>query len=326
MTRAPYSLVADALLGRTNRAFPPVWLSLSMPHAGGEGAIDALAQAARGAGVPIDVSGNPALWGGRLRGDDGLFLTAISTAGYERATDDRHAGDLMQAHLLETLSAIGRERIDVYFLRVRRAVDEFQIAGALEALEIARQDGHVRHLGLVCDGSSLATLGMWQFHDAFDLLLVPRSHHDDEAYRTLAPLARERRVGIVTSRPLNWGWGVPFTALPDPSLPLRREGGAGEGERETPDSLPQPPLPRAEEGTRMAQAAIGAFAREHPVMVGVRTPEEAAMALAAPGVVIDDLDARLAPLRERFDAEATWLAMEEPWLGAARRRARERAL
>ncbi|RYD60365.1 MAG: hypothetical protein EOP84_37070, partial [Verrucomicrobiaceae bacterium] len=101
--------MAETLLGRTNRAFPPVWLSLSMPHEGGEEAIESLVSSARAAEVPLDVSGNPALWGGRLRGDDSLFLTQISTAEYERASDDRHAMDLVQAHLIETLSAIGRE-------------------------------------------------------------------------------------------------------------------------------------------------------------------------------------------------------------------------
>ena len=304
--------MAETLLGRTNRAFPPVWLSLSLPHEGGEEAIDALVASARAAGVPLDLGGNPALWGGRMRGDDSLFLTALSTTGYERATDDRHASDLIQAHLIETLSAIGRETIDVYYLRVRRAVDEFQLAGVLEAMELARQEGHIRYLGLCCDGPSLAALGMWQFHDAFDLLLVPRNHHDDEAYRTLAPLARERRVGIVTSRPLNWGWGLPFTALvEDCGLEIVD---CGE------ESTIQDPK------SKIVQAVIGGFAREHPTMVGVRTPEEVRMALEAPSVFVDDLSARIAPLRERFEAEATWLSLEEPWLGAARRRAREMAL
>jgi aryl-alcohol dehydrogenase-like predicted oxidoreductase len=240
--------VADSVLGRTNRAFPPVWLSLSLPPTGGETAIDGLVNAAREANVPLDISGNPALFGGRMRGDDDLFLTQFSTAGYERANDDQHAGDLIQAHLIETLSAIGREWIDVYYLRVRQAVDEAQLSGALEAMEMARQEGHIRHLAIVCDGSSLATLGLWQFHDAFDLLLVPRNHFEDEDYRTLAPLAKERRVGVVTYNPLS---GLP---LQDP----------------------------------LAQAAIGDLAKDHPVLVKVRTPEEVAIALAAPGVVVPD--------------------------------------
>ena len=323
--------MAETLLGRTNRAFPPVWLSLSMPHEGGEAAIDALAESARAANVPLDVSGNPALWGGRVRGDDSLFLTALSTSGYERATDDRHAGDLVQAHLIETLSAIGRETIDVYFLRVRRAVDEAQLSGALEAMELARQEGHIRYLGIACDGPSLATLGMWQFHDAFDLLLVPRNHHDDEAYRTLAPLAHQRRVGVVTSRPLNWGWGLPFTALAREEGRGKREGGLQISSpvatsAESLGPLTPNPSPPEGRGVSLAQTAIGDLARENPVLVGVRTPEEVGAALAAPSVEIEDLGTRLAPLRERFEAEATWLELEEPWLGAARRRARERAL
>ncbi len=294
-----------------------------MPHEGGEEAIDALVGAARASGVPLDLGGNSALWGGRMRGDDSLFLTALSTTGYERATDDRHAIDLVQAHLIETLSAIGREWIDVYFLRVRRAVDEAQLSGALEAMELARQEGHIRYLGIACDGPSLATLGMWQFHDAFDLLLVPRNHHDDEAYRTLAPLARQRRVGVVTSRPLNWGWGLPFPALESLSPP--GESGGNEGIISITSPPMGDPAPTQREGT-LAQAAIGDLARENPVLVGVRTPDEVAAALTAPSVAIDDLGTRLAPLRERFEAEATWLGLEEPWLGVARRRARERAL
>lgn len=284
--------MADTLLGRTNRAFPPVWLSLSTPHESGAEAIDALVAAARGANVPLDISGNPALWGGRLRGDDQAFLTALSSVDYENAIDDRHALDLVQAHLIETLSAIGREWIDVYWLRVRRAVDEAPLSGALEAMELARQEGHIRHLGICCDGSSLATLGMWQFHDAFDLLLVPRNHYDDEAYRTLAPLARERRVGVVTSRPLNWGWGLPFSAL-------------------------------ADDGTRLAEAAVAELSAEHPVLVGVRSPQEVAAAMTPRP--LGDLSERLKPLKHAFDRDMTWLELEEPWLGAARRRTRELA-
>ncbi len=61
------------------------------------------------------------------------------------------------------------------------------------ALETARQEGHVRFLGIFCDGPPLATLGTWQFHDAFEVLLAPVG----EALEMLEPLARERRVGVV---------------------------------------------------------------------------------------------------------------------------------
>lgn len=181
------------VLGRTNRAFPPIWLALGVPRAPEDA--DPLLEVARSAKVPLDITAQPGLWGGRMRGGED-FLTVVGPSHHERATEHSHAIDLVQAHLIETLSAIGREWIDVYWLRVRRPLEEFQIDGALEALESARQDGHVRYLGLACDGPGLSALSVWQFHDAFELVLVPRSG-DDEPYRTLAPLASERRVGLV---------------------------------------------------------------------------------------------------------------------------------
>jgi hypothetical protein len=178
--------------------FPPVWLSLSVPASSSD--LDGLVGAALDSGTALDVSTSPGLWGGRMRGTDAV-LTCMSNTGYEEASDDRHASDLIQAHLIETLSCVGRDYWDIYFLRVRRAVEEYQIAGALEAMEMARQEGHFRFLGIACDGPSLATLGMWQFHDAFDALRVPVSDDDQEAYETLTPLARERRVGVVAFTP-----------------------------------------------------------------------------------------------------------------------------
>lgn len=186
----------SGLFGRTNRAFPPVWLGLSVPPAGGD--IDGLVSAALESRVPLDVSTFPALWGGKMRGTDAI-LSCSSSPAFENATDHQHAIDLTQAHLIETLSCVGRDYFDFYFLRIRRAVEEFQINGALEAIEIAKQEGHIRYLGIRCDGPALATLGMWQFHDAFDALMVPRSAEDSDVYDTLSPLAIERRVGILTS-------------------------------------------------------------------------------------------------------------------------------
>ena len=116
-----------------------------------------------------------------------------SRTDYILATDHDHAITLVQAHLIETLSAIGREKIDFYFLRVQRAAEEYQVSGVLEALEMARQEGHIGFVGLACDGPSLATLNLWQFHDAFDVVLIP----DAVSFETLAPLAAERRVGVV---------------------------------------------------------------------------------------------------------------------------------
>lgn len=298
------------VLGRTNREFSPIWLSLSLPapHCDSE-ALDTLTAAALESGSPIDISSQPALWGGRLRGSEAT-LTTLSTLEYANAVDEKHASDLVQAHLIETLSAIGRETIDIYFLRVRRAVEEFQISGVLQALEMARQEGHVRHIGLCCDGPALATLGLWQFHDAFEVVLLPRNHYDATVYDTLSPLARERRVGVVTSRPLNWGYGIPFTSLPA----LWRMGN----------------LTRSFYQMSISQAVVADLTRENPVMVGVRSAKEVMEASQAPSMVRPEgLSSMLDEFRVAFDREETWQELLEHsdvrLRDAARRRQAARA-
>ncbi len=178
------------VFGRTNLEFPPVWLGLSVPPDSSD--LPSLVEAALDAHVPIDISIQPALWGGHMRGTD-AFVTCIGTSAHERATDSAHAANLTQAHLIETLSCLGREHLDIYYVRVRRAVEEYQLAGVLEALEMFRQEGHIRFLGLCCDGSGLATLGAWQFNDAFEVLQTPVAE-----FQMLASMAAERRVGLVT--------------------------------------------------------------------------------------------------------------------------------
>jgi len=180
------------VLGRTNRVFAPVWLRLEVPENLAE--IEPLIAAARESGLPLDISTRPILWGGNLRGWEGVTM-ARGTTDYERSTEHTHAMDLIQSHLIETLSCLGRETIDFYVLPLRRAVEEFQISGALEALESARQDGHIRHLAFVSEGPALASLGLWQFHDAFEAAFIHQS--DEEAMSSLPPLARSRRVGVV---------------------------------------------------------------------------------------------------------------------------------
>jgi aryl-alcohol dehydrogenase-like predicted oxidoreductase len=245
------------VLGRTNRVFPGVWLSLALPRDGHD--VDGLVRAALDSNAPIDISSQPALWGGKMRGTDAT-LVAIGNRDFENATDEGHACSLTQAHLIEILSSIGREIIDIYYFRVRQMAEEFQISGALQALDMAKQEGHIGHIGICCDGPAFGTLGAWQFHDAFETLLVPRNHFDSEAYEVLSPLANERRVGIVTSRPLNWGDGTSFTDAPE-HWRLRN-------------------LTQSFYGQTLAQAVIADLANDHPVLVGVRTSMEVEQAVS----------------------------------------------
>lgn len=188
--------MAAPLLGRTNLSFPPVWLSLTGSSQFVPGQVRDLCGAALASGSPIDVSSNPALWGSELRGHDYVAM-AIGNRDLETAPDERAAASAVQAHLLQTLSALGRERIDFYFLRIRRAMEEVQLHGAFEAIEALRQDGHIRFLGLMVDGSPMAALGLLQFHDAFEVVLASRTPNDQVAWGIVEPLARERRVGMI---------------------------------------------------------------------------------------------------------------------------------
>ncbi len=187
--------MSSEVLGRTNHVFPPVWIRLTLPPISTpEDWVQQLVDAALNQQTVIDISTNPGLWGGKMRGTQATLMT-IGGSEIERAPDEQTAFDLTQAHLIQTLSAIGREWIDFYFLSIRRNLEEFQINGALQALDFARKEGHVKFLGLAADGPGLAVQGLWQFRDAFEVILLP---NEDSG---LVAMAKERRVGVVCMTP-----------------------------------------------------------------------------------------------------------------------------
>lgn len=153
----------------------------------------------------IDFSAAPAFWGSFVRGSEDAILMARGGLDIANAPDEKGAFDLIQAHLIESLSAIGRERLDFYFLQVRTPLEEFQISGALEALEGARQEGHVQYLGLASAGAPMTTQSVWQFHDAFEVLLLQQPDSALEA------MAKDRRVGIVTTYPSDYTYLQDFS-------------------------------------------------------------------------------------------------------------------
>lgn len=189
------------IFGRTNVSYPKQWLSLSVPHTGfDQESAEKLIESAVNFGSPIDISSQPALWGGFLRKYENAQTVTRGTLQIEQATSEDHATDLVQAHLIETLSSIGNEKVDFYFLRIRRTLEEFQINGTLAALEFAKQEGNIGYLGLQCDGPALAVLGFWQFHDGFDALMLPSPLDSTDARDTLLGLADQRRVGVLLHR------------------------------------------------------------------------------------------------------------------------------
>lgn len=178
------------VFGRTNIEVPLTWLRL----VAGEDPTR-LALAALATGLPLDLSTQPALWGGHLRREpsfESALLMARSSVDFEQAADESHVVHLLHAHLIEVLSALGRPQLDFYFVRVRQRLQEYQINGILQALEMAREDGLIRFNGLACEAPALVVRSMWQGHDGFEAILV----RDAEAPE-LVPIALARRVGVL---------------------------------------------------------------------------------------------------------------------------------
>ena len=179
----------DQVFGRTNEHYPKFWAALTVSA---DSTPQEVVEAVQELKIPMDITSQPGLWGGFLRGGNDV-LSVKSSTHYERATSQDHATDLMQAHLIEVLSSLGRPMIEFYFLRVRRVVEEFQINGTLAALEFAKQEGHIKHIALAAEGPTMAVQSVWQFHDAFEAVLL---RPEDQP---LASMAAERRVGVVSA-------------------------------------------------------------------------------------------------------------------------------
>jgi hypothetical protein len=253
-------------------------------------------EAALEARVPIDVSSGPALWGGQMRGADATLLTVANPV--EDAGDERSAADLAQAHLLQTLCALGRDSLDFYFLRVRSALPDYAIGGFMQAMEMAREEGMLRFLGICADGPVDDVRRVWQPYDAFEAVLLPRNHRDARLYDELEPLARSRRVGVATYRTLEWGFGLSFDTL----LASARV-----------------------DDPELATAVVADLAADHPVVVSVRTPEEVRRAVAAAGRPRPErIRDALAPLVDAFESDAVWRDLEGRGTASERRAADRR--
>lgn len=179
------------LFGRTNIAVPPVWLSLSEPENPEPGWAEALCDSAVSASTILDISQRPGLFGGLIAGRGSLVM-AVGGGDCSRAPDAHWAKNFIEAKLVSVLSCLRQDHLDFFFLDYSGPWEEAQINGALEAIESARTEGLIRFSGLNASGNDLATLAMWQFHDAFDAILM-----SPESFTTLGPIAHERRAGVL---------------------------------------------------------------------------------------------------------------------------------
>ncbi|GBC92772.1 hypothetical protein HRbin15_01249 [bacterium HR15] len=185
-------------LGRTNRWVFPLWVRGTLPKAEPTDAqMSAFFEQLLSLGVEVlDITPSHGFWGRYLREFQLPVQVAIvapeTLLAY--APDSTRAARAVQAHLIETLCAIGREQCDYYFLNFTYLPSEALLSGALEALELARQEGHIGAIGLAAYGDPLRILALWHTHDAFEVALLPNR---PETLQVLLPEARARRVGTV---------------------------------------------------------------------------------------------------------------------------------
>ena len=177
----------SGVFGRTNLTLPNTWLRLVGPYDD----VASLVNAAVAANTVIDISTNPALWGAHMRGTNARLMT-VGPVGLSLANDSQQAHDFLLAHLVETLSSIGREYIDFYYLKVDADLNNAQIEGALAALEDARQQNNIRFSGIAPTIKS--AVNVLRDHDAFEAMLIDSTNH---SLNEFVELAKSRRMGIV---------------------------------------------------------------------------------------------------------------------------------
>lgn len=177
-------------LGRSKLQVPRTVLRLAWPHDGFAEA-ERLVESALRAGCVMDVTDGTLLWGPLLR-DQNCVTLYRGGLGVQNAASAEHAATLVAADLLQAASALGRPLIDVFVLRSLRALETYQLDGAIEAIDGARADGLVRFGGLSIEGPEQAGLMNWQFRDAFDIVMAPSN------FLAARALASERRVGFIS--------------------------------------------------------------------------------------------------------------------------------
>jgi len=229
-----------------------VWLGLLPPDdpTKAEGLVTAALQSER----LIDITSAPARWGGLMRGTDAK-LSTFGGQEVENAMDANHAMTLIHAELVQTLSSIGRDYIDVLFLTVRNELKKHQIDGALKALGSAKSEGAIRQLGLYAESKDAA--GVLQ-QGEFDIVMVPNNPLHPNLWNELQIDTTGDRPLLASCRTLNWGGGRAFS-----------------------------------DDISLIQSQIATKAHFGNVLVGVRSAEEVKIAIDAEGAQPDPVVDRL---------------------------------
>ncbi|MFM9873132.1 MAG: hypothetical protein ACKVQS_06665 [Fimbriimonadaceae bacterium] len=175
------------VLGRTNRVWADEWWRLI-----GFRDLEHLGSALRENSRPVLADGSPSIWANELRGA-GCDWLVTNSGGCEFGRSEEDAAGKMMGEIVQAVSCSPDGNVAIWFLTVAKPWEEYQINGALAALDSAREEGLVRHLGLHVAEGAMAVASLWRFHDAFDVVLCRPGDELDGVVAT----ARERRVGVV---------------------------------------------------------------------------------------------------------------------------------
>lgn len=145
-------------------------------------------------GLPIDVTGQAILCGPLLRESTSPVVYCLSDE-YIRVTGGPMSHNVVQAELVQLLSSLGRTSVDIVLIPIRRRPEDAQMFAALDALQEAREDGLIGHLGFKAVGGPFAVMSTWTLFDAFELAVLPAEN--GELLELAMPMAQERRVGVV---------------------------------------------------------------------------------------------------------------------------------
>jgi predicted aldo/keto reductase-like oxidoreductase len=120
----------------------------------------------------------------------------------------RHVVLASKSHDLETsLSQLERDYIDIYQCHFVSNSADYQTVispgGALEALEKAKQEGLIGHIGIT--SHSLDVLNRALDDDLFDTIMVCFSFLEPKAKEVVIPKARQKDVGVLAMKPFSGG-------------------------------------------------------------------------------------------------------------------------
>lgn len=174
--------------GRTNAKVPRTWIQ---PLLGFD--VPQFIESHLADDSIIDISGNLGVLGYQLQ-QTSCRISVQAGRTVEGSDSEEGAYHAMSAEILQVISALGRQKVDFFYWRYHRALEEFQINGAIRALADGKEEGLIDFVGLRLEGHPLVAMSLIRFHDAFETLMLPQAIGDAEA---LVEDARARRIGIV---------------------------------------------------------------------------------------------------------------------------------